>query len=390
MAILYYNAAVDNDWATLGNWWTDIAFTTPASSLPTSSDDVKIYSNINSNAGSTPTVNSMVVYGNNSSIVVSINMTCVTFCEFIDESILGNGITITASSGIFGGISYGNGYVDGTFTGISYLYGSSAIRNGGIINGTTYFNNGSDINSGGTLNGSGIFIDDGGPKDNNGTINGYASGVFNNDSGGVINGNAVFLSGNSVTGRNGSGGTVNGSGTFYNDTINAGGTINFAATFYNTSRNAGVIGTNATFNNSSYNFNDIMNSWYGSVNGNATFNDSSYNDSASVNGTATFNNTSFNAGIITGLATFNNSSYNSIAYVTTGNIGGKCNGGATYNHDSYQESALNDSPGTAQYSPFTFGTATFRDRSVNKGQCPGTVVFAHGKGVNGSSILGII
>lgn len=387
MATLYYNAAIDNDWATLGNWWTDSGFTTQASSLPTSSDDVKIYSDVYSNAGSTPTVNSMVVYGNYSNIVVNINMTCVTFCEFIDESILGNGATITAASGIFGGISLGNGYVDGTFTGISYLYGSSALRNGGTINGTTYFNNVSDINSGGILNGSGIFIDDGGGKDNNGTINGYASGVFNNDGGGIINGNAVFLSGNSITGRNGSGGTVNGSGIFYNDTTNA-GTINFAATFYNTSRNGGTVGTNATFNDSSFNVYDYYSSLYGSVNGNATFNNSSYNDGGSVNGTATFNNNSFNAGQISQLATFNNSSYNSLSYIQ-GNIGGKCNGGATYNHDSYQQSALNDSAPN-QYVPFTFGTATFRDRSINYGQCPGTVVFAHGRGVNGSSILGIV
>lgn len=387
MATLYYNAAVDENWATLGNWWTDSGFTTQASSLPTSSDDVKIYSNISSNAGSTPTVNSMVVYGGS---YIGINMTCVTFCEFIDESILGNGATITASSGIFGGDAVGDGYVDGTFTGISYLYGISAIRNGGIINGTTYFNNGSDINSGGTLNGSGIFIDDGGNKTNNGTINGYASGVFNNDGGGIINGNAVFLkdSGfNQITGRNGSGGTVNGSGIFYNDTTNF-GTINFAATFYNTSRNAGVIGTNATFNDSSYNVYDFYSSYYGSVNGNATFNNSSYNDGAVVMGTATFNNNSFNAGYIIQLATFNNSSYNSLSYVQ-GNVGGKCNGGATYNHDSYQQSALNDSSSN-QFVPFTFGTATFRDRSINYGQCPGTVVFAHGKGVNGSSILGIV
>ncbi|MFM7796943.1 MAG: hypothetical protein ACKO7N_09285, partial [Candidatus Nitrosotenuis sp.] len=68
MATLYFNnATLDNDWNTLGNWWSDSALTTPALALPTSSDDVVVlppseyfYSLINS--GSTPTIKSLTIY----------------------------------------------------------------------------------------------------------------------------------------------------------------------------------------------------------------------------------------------------------------------------------------------------------------------------------------
>jgi len=60
MATLYYNNAVGNeDWSTLGNWWLDDSFSTPATQLPTSSDDVEIYERLTSNSGSAPTVNNL-------------------------------------------------------------------------------------------------------------------------------------------------------------------------------------------------------------------------------------------------------------------------------------------------------------------------------------------
>lgn len=40
MANLYFNNAVDTSLDTLGNWWLDDAFTTPAGALPTESDDI--------------------------------------------------------------------------------------------------------------------------------------------------------------------------------------------------------------------------------------------------------------------------------------------------------------------------------------------------------------
>jgi hypothetical protein len=60
MATLYFNNAVNQNWATLGNWWTNSSYTTPASALPTSSDDVVVRNVVSSNTtGTTPTVASL-------------------------------------------------------------------------------------------------------------------------------------------------------------------------------------------------------------------------------------------------------------------------------------------------------------------------------------------
>jgi hypothetical protein len=43
---LYYNAAVNTDWGTLGNWWNDPSFTLPASALPDNTNPVFIYADV--------------------------------------------------------------------------------------------------------------------------------------------------------------------------------------------------------------------------------------------------------------------------------------------------------------------------------------------------------
>lgn len=74
MANLYFNAAVDNDWATLGNWWADSACSIAAAALPTSADDVEIKqgTTVSSNSGSVPTVDTLV--NNGSMTGISINL----------------------------------------------------------------------------------------------------------------------------------------------------------------------------------------------------------------------------------------------------------------------------------------------------------------------------
>jgi hypothetical protein len=43
---LYFNGAVDNDWATVGNWWLDASHTQAAGRLPTGADSVIVTANI--------------------------------------------------------------------------------------------------------------------------------------------------------------------------------------------------------------------------------------------------------------------------------------------------------------------------------------------------------
>jgi phage baseplate assembly protein gpV len=71
MATLYYdNDTGDYDWATLGNWRLDNFTGTrvPATSLPTSSDDVVVAADVWTNAGSAPTVANLTVLGGNFAI----------------------------------------------------------------------------------------------------------------------------------------------------------------------------------------------------------------------------------------------------------------------------------------------------------------------------------
>lgn len=65
MANLYFNGAVDNNWATLGNWWLDAGGSVPAANLPTSVDNVEIVfgATVSSNSGSVPTVDTMINNG---------------------------------------------------------------------------------------------------------------------------------------------------------------------------------------------------------------------------------------------------------------------------------------------------------------------------------------
>jgi hypothetical protein len=81
MATLYFNGAVDSEWTELDNWWTDATFTTPATSLPSSSDNVIASASIASNSGSEPTVANLTVQ-NYSSLGIIITVTgMATFNE---------------------------------------------------------------------------------------------------------------------------------------------------------------------------------------------------------------------------------------------------------------------------------------------------------------------
>ena len=119
MATLYFNGAVDNEWTTLGNWWTDSGFTTQATSLPTSADDVIATASISSNSGSAPTV---------------VNFTLNDPSE--NFYFLGIAITVTGNAN-FNEYSYNDGTVNGDAT-----FNDSSV-NYGAIGGNATFNDSS-------------------------------------------------------------------------------------------------------------------------------------------------------------------------------------------------------------------------------------------------------
>jgi cytoskeletal protein CcmA (bactofilin family) len=158
MATLYYNnAAGDFEWATLGNWWANEACTVPATSLPGSSDSV--VATVSINADSRTVVNFTMTGSGSLQLYGALTVTGVA--------------TFSDSSPSYGGVNNA-----GTITGNAVFNGVTANR--GIVTGNATFNgsatNGSPDGFPGTVNG-------------NATFNGLAT---NDGSTGYIGGNATF------------------------------------------------------------------------------------------------------------------------------------------------------------------------------------------------------
>jgi hypothetical protein len=254
MANLYYNAAVDLAWDTLGNWWNDDIFTDPALALPATGDTVYLYGYMTSGPTTPVTLNHIYAY----------------------TLSYGGQLSFT---GAIGNATFQDSQNSGTVTGDATFNGSS--NNFGTVTGDATFND-TSINYDGTVTGNATFN---GTSYNRGEVAGDAT--FNDSSY-----NDIF-------------GEVAGEATL-NDYSYNGGILGYfnemptgiPVTFNDNSYNASFVYGDATFNDSSYNAIGC------SVNGNATFNDFSYNGGSA--GGATFNDFSFtqSGGSVGGDATF--------------------------------------------------------------------------------------
>ena len=152
MATLYFNGAVDSDWATLGNWWTNAGHTTQATTLPTSADDVIATDSILSNSGSAPTVVNFTLNDPSTTYrSLAIAITVKGDATFNDSSYNDNygGVSSNAT---FNDSAYNDGYItgDATFNGSSYnngtvQYGNATFTgssyNNGTVGGVEAYNN---------------------------------------------------------------------------------------------------------------------------------------------------------------------------------------------------------------------------------------------------------
>jgi hypothetical protein len=233
MATLYYNAAVNTNWNTLGNWWQNAGFTTPAVALPTVADDVIASASIASNSGAPATCNTFTLNSTGRSLAITLTVA--------------NGAT-------FNNNNTNNSTLNGNCT------FNNSSRNFGTVNGNCTFNvlgqNHAKVVGNCTFNGAG-----------GNSYNAIGIGViigdctFNGTGGnaGVIFGNATFNDGT----INDPNGTVNGNCTFNNTGGLQGGNVFGNATFNNTAPcNGGVITGLATFNDSS---NQISGNFFGGV-----------------------------------------------------------------------------------------------------------------------------
>jgi hypothetical protein len=186
MATLYYNAADDQDWSNLLNWWTSDAFTTQASALPTSSDSVVLVEDCSSNSGSEPTVVNLTFEtpGDNFklirfSIAITVTGNASFFGSTENMNVITGNATFNVQSVNFGEIIGNATFNDGSpnagiVTGDATFNGSAF--NNGTVTGNATFNDGSTNNEGSTVDGDAAF---GGTSSNSGTVSGTLTVVGN-------------------------------------------------------------------------------------------------------------------------------------------------------------------------------------------------------------------
>lgn len=279
MATLYFNAAVNDNWNTLGNWWQNVGFTVPAVAIPTTGDTCEMYGQI-STSPTSPLVYAAINWRTGQNMANLTNISAAVVISF-----------------------YGTTYTEGNLN--TAVFNNNTFNDGDIA--TATFNN-SSYHQNGTIT-TATF--------NAGTysISTVINGTFNSGSSNQY----ILTNGTFAGGSNGADGVVT-TGVFTGSGGNGAGGIVVSGTFNDTSFNEGEV-TTATFNDNAQNNN-------GGIVGTGTFNDDSVNNIGGTVTTATFNNSSLNEGDCT-TATFNNGAFNE-------------NGGtvvnATFNDDSQNSS----------------------------------------------------
>ena len=182
---LYFNAAVNTIWNTLGNWFTDSGFTIPAVSIPANGDTVYIESNVITGPSSSVTLANLFVAQNaNADLATGDNIT-VTGTTTIGVTGLYSGTlsNIIVSNTVFYGESYKNGTVTGNTTFNDSSYNANTVTGNATFNDTSY--------NLGTVTGNATFNDS--SRNDDGLVTGNAT--FNDSSYneyGAIEGNVVF------------------------------------------------------------------------------------------------------------------------------------------------------------------------------------------------------
>ena len=264
MVTRYYNAAVDDNWSTAGNWWTDAGHTVPLGGLPATTDSVVLSAALSEAAYEATVVNLTTSYD------LELTLTC-TLATFNSTAIHGSFGVITGAA-VFNGTSQCAGAVVGNVT-----FNNSATHEfGSSIVGTVIFNDTSQANAG-YISGNVTFNDT-----SIGTSGTIAGNVTLNDSADLQEINVSLLY-----------------------TITCNDLSKITAT-------TAVISATCTFNDDSYSTSTV-------ITGDCVFNDDAQNRVASViTGTVTFNDNSENLGTVTG----NAKAYHPVVFPLGGTVTG--------------------------------------------------------------------
>lgn len=392
MATLYWNddpakgGADDGDWNTVANWFTNANCTTAAGAKPTTSDSVVVLrGGPYTNSGSEPTI---------------VNLTAANVPTAIN-------ITVTGTATYTGTDNSPQNW--STITGnVVFSSGARLVSSTQVIGTATF--NGGFLDSGATVTGTAIFTNG---AENNGTVTGSAT--FSNGSANLstVSVNATF----NDTSYSGSFSTVNGVATFTASTFNLSssvrhpwrGTLGSVVLSSPTQVTINVTSgdnfypmdmTNFTFtgglpiwnvSGASTIIGDIY-SYYGAastqIRGHATFSGGSTLGGGILSGSAKFIGSNHFYGEING-----NTEYTS-ASLAQGSAGGGHPDGNPRVASGYTAAFTGSS--YCQYftanGPVTFDITSAEqtlDNGVNNGFYS-TLTITYGKGVNGSSILGVV
>lgn len=375
MATRYFKNSVDQNWDTLGNWWSDAAFTEGFSGTltgvtvtdtdetvtcdstaglvvgrPITGTGIDTGSTVASITNGTEFELSLPAIANGSS-----NLTCELHVIPVtgDDVVIatGNGtLAGTPSADVLGLVTVnGDSVLSVTLEAASFVFNDTSSNAGTITGNCTLTSSSWVASNTGTIFGDCVF--DTGFNHSTGTITGVCE--FNNTSSnsGTITGNCTFNGSTNdgpatVTGNcefNGSGGNygpIIGNCEF-NDTSNnyTNGDVTGDCTFEDSSYNDGNITGNCTFNSIAW---VPANTSTGTIIGNCDF--SFGRNVGSVTGDCNFINSASSNGTITGNATFANGCYN--------DQGGTVTEDATFNGSSGNDGAVT-------------GNATFNDSSSN-------------------------
>jgi len=198
MANLYYNAAVDTAWDTLGNWWENAGHNTPAAAIPANGDTVYLSGAMTSGPSTSVTLANINV------LIDSVNFTGAIGNATFNGTSQNSSGTITGDA-TFNDTSYNGSQVQGNATFNHYSFNNNNFAS--VFGDTATFNDYSYNAGDGGLFTSGIVI-------NNSIFNDYS---YNNGITSFSSGIATFndSSYNNITGSSG-----NGSYIFNDDSSN--------------------------------------------------------------------------------------------------------------------------------------------------------------------------
>jgi hypothetical protein len=137
MANLYYNAAVDTAWDTLGNWWENAGHNTPAAAIPANGDTVYLSGAMTSGPSTSVTLANINVLIDAVNFTGAIGNATFSTDSFNDGTVIGNA-TFNGTSQNSSGTIVGDATFNDTSSNNARVEGNATFNNSSVNNGVCY------------------------------------------------------------------------------------------------------------------------------------------------------------------------------------------------------------------------------------------------------------